>query len=544
MTTHRTVSCASVTLATLCALSGCATIVPTPGPSPETPLARDQVGLTQEMLEAVPLDPSAIVISAGTYEALLKQRGDPAPLPARHGAAVLAANLADPAALGVISTLHRRPTLVDSNLFIVLRDPAVTEHDKLEGRDAFVAAVELRGWVSWFGRSPYVALLSRVQCATCRTPPRGCRPIFGVRSRSALPFQFSSSRPEASGLPPTVLLNLESGSRPLNGSGRRPRLLVFSANRAEGPSEYECHAPVGWDESPREPRTADRQTTKPVRTFALPKDAILLGERDYLAALSQQGSRPADSHDVQATRQLLTLANSDEAFGISGRYKKGQTYSGDLFAVARDPVLTLDGRVTATEYYLAPVKLSGTATWLGTLAEITFDSQIPDVAGGFCGLVSASTDIPRCDRPPCGPVTVSLDGSITREAVALSRGAPAGYSVEPGEAGFGADRWPAGNRVTLHVPKFEAGRIGLPEFSTLACSDHRPPFEIVPNAAGAGGCGNGEVEVCNGVDDDCDGDIDEDSVCANRNTQCTRQPPTPQIFALPAASCTQPGSRF
>jgi hypothetical protein len=50
-----------------------------------------------EVVEAVPLDPEVIVISAKSFDARLAQGQEPSPLPTRHAAAVLAASLTDPA---------------------------------------------------------------------------------------------------------------------------------------------------------------------------------------------------------------------------------------------------------------------------------------------------------------------------------------------------------------------------------------------------------------------------------------------------------------
>jgi hypothetical protein len=476
------------------------------------------------MGEAVPLDPAAVVIGEDTFTALLAHRGESSPLTARHDAAVLAANLADPAALGVIATLEHGQTDISSNLFIVLRDPALSPDGEIEGRNAFVAAVELSGPVPWFGRSSRLALLSGRSGGGCRNVPRGCRPIFATRSRGAVPLRFSSSRADTAGLPPTVLLNLESGAGPPNASGRHPHLLVFGTNPTQQPSAYECHTPVGWDECSDEPRTAGPGRAKPARTAPLPRNAILLGERDFMKALSLKEPGPVGEHDVPAMRRLLTLANSDEALGISGRYNEAKAFSGELFAVARDPVLMPDGRVMATEYYLAAVKLSGTGSWQATLPEVGLRGEIPAVADGFCGLVSTPGEVPRCDREPCGPWIIPLNGGIPeRGAPGPPSGpgvGPAGYSVEGGEPRFGADRWPAGKRITLRVPTFEAGRQGLPDLSAIACSDHWPPPERTPNPGPPG------VEVCNGVDDNGDGNIDENDVCANRDTQCTCAPRT------------------
>lgn len=133
-------------LAVLYALSGCTgRIVPTTRPSPDRALDVAPVSLAQEMVEAVPLDPAAVFIDEDTYAALLDRRGEASPLPTSHSSAMLTANLADTAALGVIATLEREPTRIHSNLFIVLRDQALSSDGKLEGRDAFVVAVELSG---------------------------------------------------------------------------------------------------------------------------------------------------------------------------------------------------------------------------------------------------------------------------------------------------------------------------------------------------------------------------------------------------------------
>jgi hypothetical protein len=275
-----------------------------------------------------------------------------------------------------------------------------------------------------------------------------------------------------------------------------------------------------------------------VQTVALPAKTVLLSEWDFLRALYEGKPGPAAAHDAAETRRLLSLANSDEALGISARYSGPADFSGELFAVTRDPALMPDGRIMVTEYYLAAVKLSGRSSWQGMFPEIALSGRIPNLANGDCGLVSAPTTVPRCDRPPCELISVSLEGNIGPPvalpppgtsgsppiALPTSRTSgtpPAAYSVEPNEPRFGADRWPAGNRVTLRLPVFDVGGKRVVDLSAIACSDHWPPREREPNP---GGCGNNEVEMCNGLDDDCDQDIDEGDVCASRNTQCSCAP--------------------
>jgi hypothetical protein len=502
-------------------------------------LGPPRVSLSQEMIAAVPLDRSAIVIGEDTYAALLAHGGEVSPLPDRFGAAALAASLADPAALGVVATLRHGPARIRSNLFIVVRDPALSRGGELEARDVFVVSGELSGIVPWYGRSPRLALLAAHPGTADQDASRGCRPIFDTRLRAAAPVQFSSSRPEVAGLPSSILLNLESDTAPSNASGYRPRLVVFGTNRAHKRSIYECHTPVGWEESQRTPRIVDREIASPARSVVLPGNAILIGERDFLEALShvKKPQRPA-MQDVRVEPRTLALANADEASGVFAWYDDTvKTFSGDLFAVARNPVLTPGGRLMATEYYLVPVRLSGTAGWLGRLPAIGLVSDIPGVSAGFCGLVSSPVDVPPAVT---GGVTVSPDGSLLASAASASSGpggTPAGYVVESGEPGFGTDRWPAGRRVTLRVPVFEPGRPGLPDFSAIACSDHWPPPEHT--AAPAGASGGGVIEVCNGVDDNGDGYIDEGDVCADRRTGCANT----SMTRAAGATCAISGGR-
>jgi hypothetical protein len=509
--------------------------------SPLNPhLGSPRVSLSQEMIEAVPLDRSAIVIGEDTYVALLAHGGEVSPISDRFDAAVLAAGLADPAALGVVASLHRGPARIRSHLFIVVRDPTLSRGGDLEARDAFVVSGELSGIVRWYGGSPRLALLAAHPGTADQNASRGCRPVFDTRLRAAAPAQFSSSRPEVAGLPSSIILNLESDTAPSNASGYRPRLVVLGTNGAHKESTYECHTPVGWEESQRTPRIVDQEIAPSPRNVILPGNAILISERDFLTALShvKKPQRP-DVRDAWVEPQTLALANDDEASGVFAWYDDTvKTFSGDLFAVARNPVLTPGGRLMATEYYLVPVTLSGTAAWVGKQPAIGLTRDVPSILAGFCGLVSSPADVPP---GVTGRVTVSSDGSLLPSAAPASSfpgGVPGGYVVESGEPGFGSDRWPAGSRVTLRVPVFEPGRPGLPDFSAIACSDHWPPPEHT--LANAGASGGVQTEVCNGVDDNGDGYIDEGDVCADRRTGCAN---TSTTRAVSVTCATRSDSR-
>jgi len=242
--------------------------------------------------------------------------------------------------------------------------------------------------------------------------------------------------------------------------------------------------------------------------------------------LPQGGFQFADSRtfDARDVRRLLTAANSDEALGVWGRLVRESSFKGNFFVVVRNAIVGRDGQISARDYFFATVNLSGRASWLARGAQLQFRDRVPTLSDGICGLAESITDLPQCEREPCGPVQIPLDGGTP------FRGAPEGgtdprlnVTVDTSNPYVAGDRWPAATRVTLRVPRsldldgLRAGR----GFSAVACSTYPPPPERIPNP---GGCGNNEVEVCNGRDDDCDGDVDEGDVCADRRRQCACAP--------------------
>ena len=189
--------------------------------------------------------------------------------------------------------------------------------------------------------------------------------------------------------------------------------------------------------------------------------------------------------------------------------------------------------------------LKGTASWQGALPELGFRGELPNFVEGDCGLITSFTPTPGCNAEFCDSIAfptglglaepIALDGAPTG-AGGVPGGVPGGdaapgagdgagpgavpgdFQVEPGEPRFGTDRWPANTRVTFRaLDKFGRDKRNI-DIRALACSTYRPQPERLANP---GGCGNQEVEICNGIDDDCDFDIDEGGVCADRTTSCT-----------------------
>lgn len=484
------------------------------------------------MRETVPLDPAAIVVSDSSFRKLLMgetRRGVPSSV--RHRGAVMAGALSDSATLGVFAKLRTGAKEVKSNLFVVIRDAAVLPDGDVEGRDAYVAAVELSGLVDWAADLPRLARLTGVTIRPSEPRSRGCRPLFSNAQKDLRPHTLASAEDEMAGLSRETVLNLEAAPGPPNASGFRPTLWLFASPQLQvEPNEFECHAPVGWDHSAGlpPPRGYSLVANK-VLSERIPGNAQMLSEQDFMKALTTGRPRPAYSLQAAAVTRIATVANADEAIGVSAQYRVGNQFSGNFFVVARDPQLVSEGRVQASEYYLAAVELSGNATWVGTAPEILLRGMpVPDIPlfGGLCDAVSLPDAIPRCDRLPCGPLPVAMEGSPLLLGGAST--SPEGYQPPFGptiipldgqQPLFGSDRWPESSRVTLRVPTLDRGRI---DFAAIACTmfppppPRLPPFRVdikfVP-------------EECNGIDDNNNGEIDE-GACANRDASCICQPTT------------------
>jgi hypothetical protein len=474
----------------------------------------------------VTLDRRAVLISEEAFRTLISaQMPAASSVEVRHVAAETAAMVGDPFASGVVARLRSGPRQVKSDLFVVVRDPVLASGE-VRAQDVSVVAMSLAGKVPWSGEEVGVTLVRQEAFGgSCQARSRGCRPISSL-SVSA-----------ATGLSPRTLLNLEAGPASRNASGMRPRLVVLGGSEANTMLSYECRAPVEWDtcnELPWQPEAAKPEIAQSLK---LPDEAIVLSERDFLAAMQNRDYRPGQDLDSRNVRRLLTAANSDEALGVGGRLVSESSFKGNFFVVMRNAILGRNGEISAHDYFFAAVNLSGRASWLARGAELQFRDRVPTLSDGVCGLAVSTTDLPKCDHEPCGPVLVPLDGGPPffgfPDACTDPRQQGVNVTVDTSNPYVAGDRWPAGNRVTLRVPR-ALDRDGLPAgqvFSAVACSAYLPPPPRIPNP---GGCGNNEVEVCNGRDDDCDGDVDEGNVCAYRNTQC---PCVPVSCGAVGATC-------
>lgn len=448
------------------------------------------------------------VISETTFQALLQAPHDGVDTDIRHAAVQVTAALSDPFTLGVWADLTEEP-YIEGQLWIVLRDPADSPEGGFEGRDLFVAAVHLAGTVPWFGYAPRIVYREGFPAGQCSDVYRGCAPQNGAPG-SAL--TLVSTRETYPGLTEDITLNLEGARGPANASNVFPVLRLYTPDDMQAPNQYLCHGPATWSACNDEPVTGDLASADWMQS--LPEGTVMIGEHDFLLALNNTYETTEEDERLAAVR-YGTAANLDEAVAIQGEYMGPGSFEGRLFVVVRQPIT--DGSYVQSKHsYIVPIVLSGEASWVATAPGIVFNHEFPpiDELLGTCGLITVPELAPPvCDRPPCIPDDFPL--------------ADHGFS-------FGSERWPAQGRTTVRIPLHGESRFDL---MTLACTMFEPP----PPPSPCGGpivVGVSYAEVCNGLDDDCDGDIDENDVCGNRQVCMMCQAKTCAQQGIPCGMAT------
>lgn len=449
------------------------------------------------MHDAIPIHEPAVIVSEEAFNALLQASGVQGLSETLRGHATLAAGqAADPLALGVFGTRHpSSPAYVDTNLFIVARDAAASPDDDIETRDFFVAAVALKGDVAWAATAPKVAVLDGFPGSRCSSAFRGCKGLFGSRPEDLRSHRYASADENLAGLPRAVTANFESGQGPVNASSRRPTVKIFT--ETSGSNEFACHLPVEWAQC-----EASFLTQPPLLAgdrLDLPSGTIMIDERDFLQALHNNTTEPASNDTKHAAVELVTVANAANRLDLRAALGNAGSFEGELFAVVRNPVLEGDV-IGASQFYFAAVRLNGEAAWIGREPSMLFQPPLPSLDVGPCGPVSVTEDGPWCDTGECFPPL---------PPVPLQENQPL----------FGNNRWPSASRTTLRLPN---SLIPTKDITTFACARFQPVPPTNP-CGGPGELGQSFTESCNGLDDNCNGQIDENGVCANRNVCTTCQ---------------------
>jgi RHS repeat-associated protein len=123
----------------------------------------------------------------------------------------------------------------------------------------------------------------------------------------------------------------------------------------------------------------------------------VLGEADFDAALARASDPPAgervdpptavDEEVRQRAARLAGDANDPASLGAIAELSAGrQPFASDVFLVVRDPVFDPDTpRVQFTDFSVAVVRLTGTASWTGHNVVLAVDTRVVGEPGRCCG---------------------------------------------------------------------------------------------------------------------------------------------------------------
>lgn len=497
-------SCALIALsATSVTLSGCAILLSAFG------LGEPRFTLDSADIVGLPLvtdQELAQMLAARSYVT--------APADIRHKAMAVSAVLNEPLVYGV-SARGGMPLPAGSQIFLVARSiESGPSPDQLRAKEVSVVAllgVELppigRVVLGATGADGSPVVLRHAMISL------ECSALPGPQGLAALGADSDA------GLPSAVRINAESASLPRNGAGDSVTARFFPASDLGLPSiRFACSRAQGTS-SLGKPLPEAGSARLPVGS-----GAVLMPEAEFqtwfnlarhgpLSVVSQENLREAAS--------LVTAANHFAVQGIEGRrghwWRLSPEQSPKLIVVARN--LQFEGeRARATEFFVVP------SWWEGPLP-----APLPTVATNL--FLDFGANMPQFDlgRTSCSPLLLPSTDVECRSGAC--DGLP---GWRPAIPDLGGDRLLRGlPRVTLHWFGLSAqsGAFDFPGRRTLdvhiaACSmTWAPPRRFGP------GCGFNEwtglpyVEQCNGLDDNCDGRVDEGEVCNIPQTQTC--PPTP-----------------
>lgn len=401
----------------------------------------------------------------------------------RRFGAELAAIARQTSTLGVLADPSSQTT--SASVWVVARDFSVLD-GQVETRDFYVALADL-SVDGAFGLAPRFALSSAThQPPDCESEFNGCRPIT-VSSDGVESIHIWADSDKGATVPPDVTLNAEQ-SQPTrgNGSGYRPELRLYWNEREPVSNRFECSGAVELSACDNLHRRPARQVAEASEsTLALQSAGAVGLVREADLGLLLATGEPASERVLNDAVSIATTANSPGVVGITAEPVFDGEVDVELLIVARDLAFDVLGNLQSTQYYVVPWRSRSPIPVFGSNVKFGFTTPLPTLPRpvGACGLISSFKELGYCGPLECLPGPTYLNPH------------------------FGEERWSRGDsRTTLRVPAGD--RPGM-KLAVYACNEVQPPPTGVPI------CRN-QPESCNGVDDNCNGAIDEGGVCETR----------------------------
>lgn len=452
-------------------------------PIPVLPRASED--LTAVSARQLPLK-SVLLIAEKDFQRLLQAGEEKLVSPARQVSAIeLTAEANSPTALGVLGKIEPQAT-VNGDLFLVARDAALTSQGLVQAKSFYVASVPLSGRVSWVARAP--SLIFNENALDAAHSLQGCAPIAG-----------------RDGVPDGIVLNLETSSRPANASGESIEVQLPSVGAPGSWNRLLCAGSVRIAaDSPRPRQVSERPVFK--STMPFPEGAVAISEADFYRLLKTQTDSKISPDSKDAAARILTAAADPSAMGIEAQFdaESNATFSTSFVVVVRDPILH-GTMLSAREFYIVPVDFAGTASWLGRDLKLGFfgDPPTSNLDDSFCGPRITLQREPNCSSGFC------IGGRHQWMGSGRGIGGPAPGHFQP----------------TIRLFGFNGGGINANDVIAIACTGRLAPPEREVYECGLPSGGRGP-EICNGRDDDCNGQTDEGGVCDRVPMRCPAQPRT------------------
>ncbi|MFZ5470364.1 MAG: Ig-like domain-containing protein [Myxococcota bacterium] len=160
---------------------------------------------------------------------------------------------------------------------------------------------------------------------------------------------------------------------------------------------------------------------------------LIIPESAFRAALASGHPAPADDAAKSLAVDVAGKGNDSAALGwVGALHTVGgpQSFSGQVFIVARNPKTSGAGRFVETDdYFVAGVKLSGSAPWIGAVEGVAVSSIGPAPASGCCGEPKKCAQTSPGGPGGCGPAGLCLSYD-TKEVL------PGGVPQGPTELAF------------------------------------------------------------------------------------------------------------
>lgn len=391
-------------------------------------------------------------------------------------------------ALGIIGELSTGIVVSPDDHVIAMDNPTVSPDGVYQATKYHFTALRISGQVSFAFVNVSLHFNSDEEPPLNPAEWRGCRPA----PENQYPLLWAHDSEGGAGLPFGTLFDAETDARPQSVAGQTIELRIYTGVDLEQPRPNRLACAGNVEEQGVSPENGE--PLQGIGDLADIENSAVVAEHDFQMWLNNElikfPKTPEFGKEVAITSAKL---NDTHALGIVSTPADGSPTVNQLF-VLRNPFVDFDhGRFEGNIVIVIPGPVKLPPGIFGANPKIAFNIPIPGPSGpwesGVCGLVSTPGPTFRQD----------LLG---------------GYAYSHTQAMYGTHKYALGSpRSTIAFPVMFNGRL---EFDKLACSAFQPPTPQQPPE-----CLNGInpitgafiPEDCNGVDDNCNGAIDELGVC-------------------------------